>query len=270
MGSILMNQLRTISLRGGDFNVKYYQEGSDEHLVFLHSAGGLPAFTPELEALSKRFTVTAPLLPGFGSDGEEHLHEEVQKLVFWGWDLLDALEVECPFLVGHSFGGMLAAEMAAAEPRRVRKLVLAAPAGLFLAEHPTLDFFAMTPDALVKAAFHDPQCEAARAMTMPPADPAAATEAIVARVRALAAVSRFLWPNGDRGLNERLYRIKAPTLLLWGESDRLIPPVYADAFRRLLVGAASVRVQKLAAAGHVLFAEQPQAMINAIVEFCQA
>src|SRR3984893_14944668 len=95
-----------------------------------------------------------------------------------------------------------------------------------------------------------------------------ATEAIVARVRGLAAAGRFLWPIGDRGLNERLYRIKAPNLLLWGESDRIIPPVYADAFRRLLVGAASVKVKKFAAAGHVLFSEQPQAIIDAIVEFC--
>lgn len=263
-----MSQLKTISLRGGDFNVKYYQEGTGEHLVFLHSAGGLPAFTPELEALSKRFTVTAPLLPGFGSDGEEHLHEEVQKLVFWGWDLLDALGIERPLLVGHSFGGMLAAEMAATEPRRVKKLVLAAPAGLFLTEHPTLDFFAMTPTDLVKAAFHDPQCDAAKALTTPPSDPAAATEAIVARVRALAAVGRFMWPNGDRGLNERLYRIKAPTLLLWGESDRIIPLLYADEFKRLSVGAASVQVRKLSAAVHVLFAEQPQAMVDAVVELC--
>jgi len=238
--------------------------------VFLHGGGGLPTFTPELQALSKRFKVTAPLLPGFGSDGEEHLHEEVQKLVFWGWDLLDALEIERPLLAGHSFGGMLAAEMAATEPRRVKKLVLLAPAGLFLNDHPTPDFFAMTPDALAKAAFHDPQCEAAKALTSRPADPAAATDAIVARVKALAAIGRFLWPNGDRGLNERLYRIKAPTLLLWGESDRLIPPVYADAFKRLMVGAAAVQVQKLGAAGHVLFAEQPQATVNAIVEFCMA
>ncbi len=263
-----MSQLKATSLHGEDFSVKYYQQGTGEHLVFLHSAGGLPAFTPELGELSKRFTVTAPLLPGFGSSGEEHLHEEVQKLVFWGWDLLDALGIERPLLVGHSFGGMLAAEMAATEPRRVKKLVLVAPAGLFLPEHPTLDFFATTPDKLVKAAFHDPQCEAAKAFMTPPADPAAATEAIVARVKALAAAGRFLWPNGDRGLNERLYRIKAPTLLLWGESDRIIPPVYADAFKRMLVGAALVERRTIAAAGHVIFVEQPQAAVKAIVDFC--
>jgi pimeloyl-ACP methyl ester carboxylesterase len=265
-----MSELRNISLRSGDFNVRYYREGTGEHLVFLHSGGGLPAFTPELEALSKRFAVTAPLLPGFGSEGEEHLHEDVQKLVFWGWDLLDALEIERPLLVGHSFGGMLAAEMAATEPRRVKKLVLAAPAGLFVEEHPTADVFAMTPHALVNAAFHDPQCEAAKALLTPPADPAAATEAIVTRVKALAAAGRFLWPTGDRGLNERLYRIKAPTLLLWGESDRIIPPVYAAAFKRLLVGAAHVQMKNLAAAGHALFAEQPKAAVDAIIEFCLA
>jgi pimeloyl-ACP methyl ester carboxylesterase len=263
-----MSELKTISLRHGDFTVKYYQEGRGENLVFLHSAGGLPAFTPELEALSKRFTVTAPLLPGFGSGGEQHLHEDVQKLVFWGWDLLDSLEIEHPLLIGYSLGGMMAAEMAAAEPRRAKKLALLAPAGLFLEEHPTLDFFAMTPAALVQAAFHDPQCEAAKALMTPPSDPAAATEAIVARAKALAAAGRFLWPNGDRGLNERLYRIKAPTLILWGESDRVIPPVYADAFKRLMTGSASVKIQKIAAAGHAIFAEQLQAAVNAIVEFC--
>ena len=263
-----MSELKTITLRGGDFSVKYYQEGTGQHLVFLHSAGGLPAFTPDLEDFSRRFAVTAPLLPGFGSTGEEHLHEDVQKLVFWGWDLLDALKIERPILMGHSFGGMLAAEMAATEPSRVKKLVLVAPAGLFLADQPTLDFFACSPDRLAKAAFHDPNSEAARAFITLPTDPVTATEAAIARMRALAMAGRFLWPNGDRGLSERLYRIKAPTFLLWGESDGVIPTAYADTFKRLLVGAALVKVQKIAGAAHMLFAEQPQVAIRAVMDFC--
>jgi pimeloyl-ACP methyl ester carboxylesterase len=262
-----MSDLKTITLRGGDFSVNYYQQGSGDHLVFLHTAGGLPAFTPELQEFSKRFTVTAPLLPGFGSTGEEHLHEDVQKLVFWGWDLLDALKIERAILVGHSFGGMMAAEMAATEPGRVKKLVLVAPAGLFLAEDPTLDFFACSPDKLAKAAFHDPNSEVAKAFVAVPSDPEAATEAIVARAKALAMAGRFLWPNGDRGLYERLYRIKAPALILWGESDGIVPPSYAEAFKRLMTGS-TVKVQKIAAAGHVLFAEQPQASVKAVMDFC--
>jgi pimeloyl-ACP methyl ester carboxylesterase len=264
-----MSELRTLALRGGDFSVKYYQEGTGDPLLFLHTAGGLPSFTPELQEFAKRFTVIAPLLPGFGSTGEEHLHEDVQKLVFWGWDFVDALKIDRPILVGHSFGGMLAAEMAATEPSRVKKLVLVAPAGLFLQENPTLDFFACSPERLAKAAFHDPESEAAKAFTAVPTDPEAATEAIVARAKALAMAGRFLWPNGDRGLNERLYRIKAPTLLLWGASDGIIPPAYADAFKRLLTGASNVKVQKIAAAAHALFPEQPQAAVKAVMDFLQ-
>jgi pimeloyl-ACP methyl ester carboxylesterase len=259
-----MARSNTISLRGGDFSAVYYQQGNGEQLVFLHGMDGLLGFTTNLEELSKRFSVTAPLMPGFGSSGEEHLHEEIQKLVFWGWDLLDALKIDRPILVGHSFGGMVAAEMAATEPRRVRKLVLAAPAGLFLDECPTLDLFAATTAQL----FHDPESAAAKGYLKPPADRDAATEFMVARNTALATAGRFLWPNGDRGLGERLYRINAPTLLLWGESDKLIPPLYADAFKRLLAGTASVKVQKIAAAGHALLLEQPQASLKAIIEFC--
>jgi pimeloyl-ACP methyl ester carboxylesterase len=263
-----MSDVKTLALRGGDFTVNYYQEGRGEPLVFLHSAGGLQSFTPELTELSKHFTVTAPLLPGFGSTGEEHLHEDVQKLVFWGWDLLDTLEIDRPILAGHSFGGMLAAEMATTEPGRVHKLALVAPAGLYLPEHPAVDFFACSPEQLLRAAFHDPQSDAAKAFMKAPDDPQAAIEAIVARTKALATVGRFLWPNGDRGLRERLYRIKAPTLLLWGESDGLIPPAYADAFKSMLTGVSSVKIQKIGGAGHMLFAEQPEKSVRALLEFC--
>ncbi|HXR24578.1 MAG TPA: alpha/beta hydrolase, partial [Candidatus Binataceae bacterium] len=87
---------------------------------------------------------------------------------------------------------------------------------------------------------------------------------------ALAMAGRFLWPNGDRGLNERLYRIKAPTMLLWGESDGIVPPVHAEAFKRLMTGVPSVNTHKIAEAGHVVFAEQPKAVLKAITDFCAA
>jgi pimeloyl-ACP methyl ester carboxylesterase len=71
-----------------------------------------------------------------------------------------------------------------------------------------------------------------------------------------------------RGPSERFYRVKAPTLLIWGESDNVIPSVYADAFKRMPTGAASVKVQKISAVGHALFAEQPKASAAAIIDFC--
>jgi pimeloyl-ACP methyl ester carboxylesterase len=263
-----MNGLQTLTLGNGRFTVKYYQYGTGAPLVYLHGAGGLPAFTPDLEILAQHFTVTAPLCPGFGSTGEEHLHADVLKLTLHTWDVLDALGIDEPILVGHSLGGMLAAEMAAIEPRRVKKLVLIGAAGLWLDDCPTADFFAMQPQELVTAAFYDPQSDLAQAFLVLPQDKDAANEVMIQRLRGFAAAGRFLWPLPDRGLSERLYRVKAPTLLLWGEGDKLIPPRYARAFQELLTGSEEVKVQILPRAGHMVLLEQTRPATRAIFEFC--
>lgn len=263
-----MNGLRTLDLRNGLFTIKYYQYGKGASLVYLHGAGGLPAFTPELETLSNHFAVTAPLHPGFGSTGEEHLHADVLKFTLHTWDVLDALGIEQPILVGHSLGGMLAAEMAAIEPRRVKKLVLVGPAGLWLDDCPTADFFAMTPEELVKAVFYDPQSELAKAFLTLPQDKDAANEVMIQRLKGFATAGRFLWPLPDRGLSERLYRVKAPTLLLWGEGDKIVPPRYARAFQELLTGSEEVKTVMIPQAGHMLLLERTQAATRAIFEFC--
>jgi len=263
-----MNGLQTLALRDGLFTVKYYHYGVGAPLVYLHGAGGLPAFTPDLEILSQHFAVTAPLHPGFGSTGEEHLHADVLKLTLHTWDVLDALGIDEPILVGHSLGGMLAAEMAATEPRRVKKLVLVGPAGLWLDDCPTADFFAMQPEELVEAAFYEPQSELAKAFLALPQDKDAANEVMIQRLKGFAAAGRFLWPLPDRGLSERLYRVKAPTLLLWGEGDKIVPPSYAGAFQQLLTGSEEVKVQMIPRAGHMVLLEQTRAATRAIFEFC--
>jgi pimeloyl-ACP methyl ester carboxylesterase len=263
-----MAEIETIDLRHGLFKVSYYRQGRGAPLVFFHDILGLQGFPAELQQLARRFDVTAPLHPGFGSTGEENLHEDVLKLTLYGWDLLDALGLERVALVGHGFGGMLAAEMAAIEPSRVQKLVLVAPAGLWLPEHPTEDIFAMNHAQLVAAAFHDAESAPAQALLAAPADRSAADEETIERARAMAAVARFLWPLGDRGLGERLYRVKAPTLLLWGSEDRLIPAAYAHAFAEKLEGAARTVTTIVPQAGHMLLAENTSAAVRAIAEFC--
>jgi pimeloyl-ACP methyl ester carboxylesterase len=263
-----MNELHTLNLRNGLFKVKYYQHGKGAPLVYLHGAGGLPAFTPDLEVLSQHFAVTAPRHPGFGSTGEEQLHDDVLQFTLYTWDVLDALGINEPILIGHSLGGMLAAEMAAIEPRRVKKLVLVGPAGLWLDDCPTADFFAMTPEELVDAVFYDPQSDLAKAFLAMPQDQDAANEVIIQRVKGFATAARFLWPLPDRGLKERLYRVTAPTLLLWGEADKIIPPRYAQAFRALLTGSAEVKTTIIPKAGHMPLLEQTQAATKAIFEFC--
>jgi pimeloyl-ACP methyl ester carboxylesterase len=165
-------------------------------------------------------------------------------------------------------GGMLAAEMAAIEPRRVKKLVLVGAAGLWLDDCPTADFFAMTPEELVQAVFYEPHSELAKAFLTLPKDQNAANEVMIRRIKGFAAAGRFLWPLPDRGLRERLYRVKAPTLLLWGEADQIVPPRYAQEFRALLTESEEVKIVLIPKAGHMPLLEQTQAATKAILEFC--
>ena len=115
-------------------------------------------------------------------------------LVVYYNDFLDALGLESAHVVGHSMGGMIAAELAALSPHRVRRLVLANAAGLWLDEHPVADFFAMTPDQLAVALWHDPQSDVAKAMMAVPQDEKAQLEVFLIRSQHLATAGKFFGP----------------------------------------------------------------------------
>ncbi len=271
---------RTIETRGGRTKVKVYEGGSGEPLVFLHGAGGLLPNDPFLLALARRHRVAAPLLPGYeGSEGADSLRSMLD-FTLWGFDVLDALGLERPLLVGHSMGGMIAAEMAAVCPREVRRLALVAPAGLWLEAHPIPDLFSLLPFELPPLLFHDPAL-GAKLMTGgilmeggPPGpdldfakliqrfeDSAFLQGFLLDQARRLGTAGKILFPIPERGLADRLYRVTAKTVLIWGESDRLIPPAYADAFHRLLPHA---EIARIAEAGHMAPYEKPDAVLEAI------
>ena len=127
---------RTVTVRDGLFETKLRTGGSGEPLLFLHGAGGLRGWDPFLAELARRYTVYAPAHPGFeSSSGLEHVDDVVDLVVYYN-DLLDALGIESLHVVGHSMGGMIAAELAALSPHRVQRLVLANALGLWLDKHP--------------------------------------------------------------------------------------------------------------------------------------
>ena len=79
----------------------------------------------------------------------------------------------------------------------------------------------------------------------------------------LATASKLLFPIPDRGLDERLYRIRAKTMLIWGDGDRVMPPAYGDAFSRGIAGAELVRIPD---AGHMVIVERPHAVVGALLQ----
>ena len=239
--------------------------GSGAPLLYLHGAGGLLADNPFLDQLSQRHAVFAPEWPGYGESTGDELLEDMLDFALHGWDLVDALGLGRPHLVGHSMGGMIAAEMACLAPRDAAKLVLAAPAGLWVDEHPIPDIFAMLPFQLAEALFADPA--KGQAMMTGGADLSnieALKDYYIAAQRRLAMAGKILFPIPNRRLSKRLYRLTADTLLVWGAQDRLIVPAYAKAWQTLIP---SARLAVVEGAGHMLPYEQPDAFVRAVQTF---
>ncbi len=223
---------KTITVRNGMFETKLRTDGSGAPLLFLHGAGGLRGWDTFLVELAKDFTVYAPAHPGFEtSTGLEHID-----------DMLDMV----------------------LSPHRVRKLVLVNAVGLWLDDHPIADFFAMTPEQLAVALWHDPQSDVARVMMAVPQDEKAQLEAYLIRMQHLSAAGKFLWPIPDKGLKKRIHRIQAPTLILWGQSDGLAPVVYAQAFQERIPGS---RVTIMPRCGHMPMYEDPAGFVRAVTRF---
>jgi pimeloyl-ACP methyl ester carboxylesterase len=182
-----------------------------------------------------------------------------------GWDLVDALALRRPHLIGHSMGGMIAAEMACLAPRDLDRLVLVAAAGVWLQDHPIPDIFAMLPQEIAEVLFVDPARGAALLTGGADlADIEALKDFYIVTQRRLAMAGKILFPIPNRRLSKRLYRLTAETLVLWGAADRLIAPAYAAEWKALIPTA---RVQTIEGAGHMLPYEQPEAFVDALVRF---
>jgi len=234
-------------------------------VVFFHGAGGLLADNPFLDQLAARFHVFAPELPGYGESTGEELLEDMLDFTLHGWDVVEALGLTRPHLVGHSMGGMIAAEMAAVAPHDLDRLALVAAAGLWIEELPIPDIFALLPGQLVELLFQDPdKGQALLTGGVDFSDMEAFKTFYLGQQRRLAMAGKILFPIPNRRVSKRLYRVTAPTLVLWGEADRLIVPAYAQRWARLIPGAA---VQMIPDAAHMLPYEQPQALVDALVRF---
>jgi pimeloyl-ACP methyl ester carboxylesterase len=256
--------MRRIDTKRGT-SVRVFEAGSGTPLVFMHSAGGLFPQNPFLDKLAERYHVFAPELPAYGESTGEELLEDMQDFALHGWDVITALGLSKPHLMGHSMGGMIAAEMACLAPNDLSKLVLIDAAGLWINEHPIPDLFSFLPHEFAQYLFHDrTQGEAMLTGGLDLKNPEALKEFYIGNSKRLSMAGKILFPIPNRRLSKRLYRLTAPTLVVWGKSDTLIPPVYADRFKALISQAEVVRI---AEAGHMVPYEQPEVFVSAVTRF---
>lgn len=255
---------RLLELPGGRASIELREEGHGPPLVYLHDVFGLDGWPGFLHRLAARFTVAAPLLPGWGGSTGVAEIDDIRDLALAYLDVFDALGLQRAHLVGHGLGGMLAAEIAAMDRSYVGRLVLVAPFGLWLDDAQPADIFTMTPSELARALYHDPSSAAAqRALARPPTTEAAG-EAILRRHQSLGTAAKFLWPLPDQGTARRLHRITAPTLIVWGRDDQIVPVAHAKAFHDAISGSRVVTIDK---AGHLPMEEQEEAFLDAVAGF---
>ncbi len=255
-----MIDVRKVPTKRAEIHV--LEGGSGPDLVFLHSAGGLNPDDPFLTKLAERYHVRAPLLPGYGDSPESGEIRDMLDVTLLTFEVLAALGLSKPLLVGHSIGGMIAAEMAAVCPNEVERLCLIAPAGLWLDAHPAPDIFSMLPKEFPEALFHD--VELGRELitsNVDIKDPKFLIPFLVTNARQLGMAGKLLFPIPERGLKDRIHRIKARTVLVWGNSDRVFPAPYAQAWKAAIASAELVSVPD---AGHMVTLEQTDAVLAAI------
>jgi len=254
---------RTLAIRDGAVTFRVRSAGRGPHVVYFHSFHERNGWSPWLERLAARYTVHAPLHPGVGGSVGVETLEDVFDLTLAYEELLDALGIGSASLIGHFFGGMVAAELAAVFPERVGRLVLVSPLGLWRDDAPSEDLLILPREDLPAVLFRDPASEAARRWAAGPASEEENLAAQIESIQRRAAMAKFVWPIPDKGIKKRLHRIAAPTLVLWGDADRANPVVYAEAWQQRIKGAAL----SLLPGGHMVLHETPDVAAAAVAEF---
>jgi pimeloyl-ACP methyl ester carboxylesterase len=229
-------------------------------LVFFHGAGTWHGWG-FAESWTATHRVLIPYHPGYGlSDDLEGLGE-VHDLVLHYVDLFDQLGLTSDVdLVGLSLGGLVAARFAIEQKHRLRRLVLVCPGGLRATGVPVDDLFRIPPDEILGRLAH-------RMETLQPHLPADPHDVdfAVDRYRETRTTALMMWDHPfDRVVPRWLRRVDLPTLIVWGEEDRLLPVELAPEWAALLPDAT---VKTFPEAGHLVLDESPDATA-AVAQFC--
>ena len=242
--------------------VRLLRGGKGAPLLYLHGARGGGVWLPFMERLSAHFEVFAPEHPGFGGSETPVWLDTVGDLAYFYLDFIKQLGLKDLTLIGSSLGGWTAAEIAVRDCSSLRALVLSCPAGIHVKGQSKGDIFLWSNETLVRNMFHDQKF--ADAMLAP--EPTEDQQMALAKNKLTSA--RLAWQprlyNPD--LYKWLHRISAPTLVLWGDDDKVIPPAYGPAFRDLIPGSKLVVFKDC---GHVAHVEKIDEWTHEVLAFAK-
>jgi pimeloyl-ACP methyl ester carboxylesterase len=247
----------TIPTSFGDVPLAAEERGSGRAIVILHGGAG-PASVPAFADLLAERTgtrVITPIHPGFGGTPRPDALRTIAGLAEVYEGMLDALDLDDVTVIGNSIGGWIAAELALRHPERLGRIVLVDAVGIEVEGHPVADLSALPPSRVAEYSWYDPsKAPVIDPSTMPPA----AQEIFAGNRGALALYGGTM---GDASLLGRLGGVAVPTLVLWGEADRIVDVEYGRAFAAAIPGARFVVLQRV---GHVPQMEGAEGLVSAL------
>lgn len=236
-------------------HVELFDQGRGPTLLFLHPGDGFDPNGEFIRLLTSSFRVVALSHPGFGASDQPETFTTVEDLAHFYLDVLEELHLNDVTVVGASFGGWIAAALAVKGSERIVRVVLIDPIGAKFSGPETreiAELFMVGPDALRSLLYSRPPTTSAD----PPSE-----DALTRTARNNEAFCRYAWMPFDPKLAGRLHRLKAPTLVLWGDGDRVVSLDYGRKFAAALPTA---EFQEVPDSGHLPHVEQPGRVVQAI------
>ena len=231
--------------------------GEGRPFLLLHGGAGPGSMAGLAGALAGFGRSILPTHPGFNTQPRPDWFHSVDELVITYLSLIDQLGLQDLVVVGNSFGGWLAAELALRGSGRISAIILMNAVGIEPNEETgeIADPAKLGPK-IAGYAFHDP----GRFALTPTTPEMAATMAANQKTLRVYNSAYFMY---DPGLRARLPRIAVPALFIWGESDRICSPAYGRQFSSLVPASRFELVQK---AGHFPQIEQ----LNSVTDLIRA
>jgi pimeloyl-ACP methyl ester carboxylesterase len=249
----------------GEVELEVHRGGSGPSLLFLHGSGGVHPGAPVFNLLTRHFSVTAPVHPGFGTSSLPFWMDSVDDFVHVHLELMEKLDLRDVILVGTFLGGWVAADLATKNRSRIAKIVLVSPVGIKVGPRDQLDIpdiFARSMKDVDALKYADP----ARYGFTPEGKSDEELRTMARNRETLALVSWDPYMHNPK-LKHRLHVIDRPTLFLRGEADRLVSQAYVEAYAGLIPGS---RVETIPGAGHTPPVEQPEDFVARILRFAKA
>lgn len=253
------NKQEEIQIRGR--STRIFRGGKGAPLLFLPDTFCF-SWLPIHELLSEHYEVFLPAHPGCAGSEEGFDHfNEIEDMVFHYVDLCEALHLERPIVVGASFGGWIAAEWAIRYSQALSKLILIDALGLRIPDAPTVDILGIDAGSVRRAIFADPR--SSLALETIPDTPK--SDDIISSLLSRQTLARFAWqfPDDPR-LSRYLYRVTAPTLIIWGEGDSFVSLAHGKTFHQ---GIAKSKLVVIPTAGHLPHVEAADSCVEIIANF---